>query len=446
MGAVTLLAGVAPAAALGGAPGVRLVRRSRPVNVTITGALTVSWSSDPARGCAAAGLCGVTGSLEMLPGGTTGSSGGPPPLEPQDQTATVRELTRSADGAPVSTCAAVTPLDFTLAIRHTPQGLRAVMPAGAGFLPPSSGPCAGPTGLDLQALALPARRVGAHSYELSGTTAFPAGSFDVTVASTLRALVTYGNSSPGGGLGSGSFLGSGSGPPQPRMHRALQETADVEYRIQPLTGSLTTQFSGLASPYCAALGACGANGRLTEDITVGGSISFTASRFVDRVLNRRAVLRDLRSGRLRLDTYLLGPPAHEATSETLAQADGTTCRDSISGGLFAFQATAHRGRNQLTLSSQSGPSGNDPLRTRCPGPPATQVIGGGQEIAAAPLATSALGRAHLTLSLSGNGTFSGLGWAGTRAGRLVLRLTRIRERAATHRVQVFSGQPGVTLP
>src|SRR5271155_5666391 len=52
--AVIAMARAAPGAA-GAPPPVT------PVATSLTGSLTVSWSGDPSRGCAAAGLCGVTG-------------------------------------------------------------------------------------------------------------------------------------------------------------------------------------------------------------------------------------------------------------------------------------------------------------------------------------------------------------------------------------------------
>jgi hypothetical protein len=453
VGVVALLAGSAPVTAPAAPIALSMLRPSRLVNVTITGSLTVSWSGDPARGCAAAGLCGVTGSVEMLPTGTSGTSGGPAPLEPQDETATIREVTQSAAGAVVSTCADVAPVDFTLSVRHVPQGLRAVIPVGAAFLPPSSGPCAGPTASDLVRLTLSARRFGAHSYDLSGTTRFSAGPFDVVADSTLRALVTYGNSIPGGGLvgaivGTGSFFGPGPGLTRPtRTRPALEETADVQYRIQAVEGSLSTTFSGLPAPLCAPLGACGDSGRLVESIAADGSLSFSAARIVPRPVGRAVALRDLRSGRMRLNGFLGVSPAREVVSETLVQRDGTTCTDSGSGGRFDFQVTVRRRGDQLQLVSPGGSFGVDPLRTRCPGPSAADVLGGRSQIfAAAPLAPSELGRRHLTLSLSTAGTFSGLSWSGSRGGTVVLTLTQVRERAGTHRVRLVLGEPGVTLP
>ncbi|MGH2855968.1 MAG: hypothetical protein ACRDMJ_00630, partial [Solirubrobacteraceae bacterium] len=102
--ACTALA-AAPAA---GAPG-------RQVTTTMTGALTIAWQADPARGCAAAGLCGVSGSLEMLAGGSgqssSSSGGGPSPIQAElmDPTAAARVMTLGAAGAPDATCTDLVP-------------------------------------------------------------------------------------------------------------------------------------------------------------------------------------------------------------------------------------------------------------------------------------------------------------------------------------------------
>jgi hypothetical protein len=77
----TLLA--AAAIALGAAPAAT----ARQINVELTGELTIAWTAESAQGCAAAGLCGISGSLEALPGGGTSSVGGPPDLELSDERA-----------------------------------------------------------------------------------------------------------------------------------------------------------------------------------------------------------------------------------------------------------------------------------------------------------------------------------------------------------------------
>ena len=111
-------------------------------NVSLTGSLTITWRGDPARGCAATSQCGVSGALEVVPSGESGSSSGIP-IELQDGSAAARVTERAADGTVTSTCADLVPVDLSFALRHVRGRLRAV---STGFFePPSAGRCAGPT-------------------------------------------------------------------------------------------------------------------------------------------------------------------------------------------------------------------------------------------------------------------------------------------------------------
>jgi hypothetical protein len=79
--------------------------RLRQVNVALTGSLTITWTGSPAAGCAAAGVCGVSGSVEMhLGNSSASSSGGAAPLEVTDPNAVARVQTTAPDGT-VITCA-----------------------------------------------------------------------------------------------------------------------------------------------------------------------------------------------------------------------------------------------------------------------------------------------------------------------------------------------------
>src|SRR5579884_3039477 len=86
------------AALVMGGVGLVPAASARQLNVTVTGALTISWTAEPSLGCAAAGLCGVTGSIEILPAGSSGSSGGPAPIELTDFRATARVIQRGTGG------------------------------------------------------------------------------------------------------------------------------------------------------------------------------------------------------------------------------------------------------------------------------------------------------------------------------------------------------------
>ena len=63
----------------------------------MTGPLTIAWHGDAAHGCATAGLCGVSGTVQMTFGGESASSGGgSPPLLADDDNAVARVQTRAA--------------------------------------------------------------------------------------------------------------------------------------------------------------------------------------------------------------------------------------------------------------------------------------------------------------------------------------------------------------
>lgn len=444
---VTLaLPGVASAAA----------RATHSETVILTGSLTIAWSGDSARGCAAAGECGVSGALQILP---TGETSGTPtvPLEVSDFNAAARVIGRGPDGSVQTSCADLVPVEVTLGIRHVAGRLRAVM--NGPFEAPSSGRCAGPTAQDLVGLSLPARRLGAHSYDLSGETTFGAGPFSVTTISTLRALVTIGGSATGAGLGpigliggtGGSFSGTFPVGSPPQTHRVLQESAAYDYRIQGVTGTLSTTFAGLAEPLCLPVGACNTTGELSESFAAGGMITFSGSRTVKRRVGSAAALADLRAGRMRLTDTFSATLIREVLGERLRAATGMTC---TAQGQLAFTGQSRSGGpgvDELLLGPglQGGlgiPSA-DPVRTRCPGPSAEDVLGGRR----APLATGAvtageLGASQLSVTLNGAGDFTGSGYAGTRSGSVVLTLALVRARGGTRRVRQFGGVPGVGLP
>jgi hypothetical protein len=441
-GALLALAALVPALAAKSRP-------APPVTVELVGSLTIAWQGDQTRGCAAEGLCGVSGSLQMLPGGTMSSSPGPPPLELSDQASVARVIERSASGATESTCADLVPVDVVFHVADA-GGLRAVVdPGGSGQLP-SAGRCAGPTAGDLSALTLPARKLGSHGYDFSGQTSFGAGPFTVTVASTVRALFSRGLTGLGGiGVLSTSTTSTGVviGTPVPKLPTRLQEHAELDYRVKGLTGALTTTFAGLAPPLCDALGACRTTGTVHETFTAGGVVSFIGMRMVKHRVGTRAALADLRAGRLGVYDSFQGLPIEETATETLTGPDGATCSDRRLEGPFRPAPSPTRGHVielKLTGGQQPfffGGGGLDAFRTRCPGPSAADVLGT-SPLAAATLPVSALGAHALTITLGGGGSFTASAYAGKRAGSLVLSLVLEHARGGTSRVPVFP-RPGV---
>ena len=374
----------------------------RQVNVALTGSLTITWTGSPVAGCAAVGVCGVSGSVEMHLGNrSASSSGGPTPLEVADPSAVARVQTAAADGT-VITCADLVPVDFNLAVRRTGGAPRTTIDAPTSIALPSAGRCAGPTGSDLSGLSLPARRFGAHGYDMSGRSSFTGGPFQVTVFSSVHAHITFGS---GGGtppFGGGSFTGVGQGATQPAKPRsALEESATVVYRMTGLDGALTTGFAGLAPPQCAPLGACGANGRLVQSFATRGTLSFSGTRIVRRRVGPSAALADLRRGRLRLfDTFPVSS-IRVTTHETISESHGVACNDTSTMRLGSASDRAHGTTDELLLSPNPGefPAGAlDPFRTRCPGPSASDIlVRNGRPMAAATVTAGELGDPRLSI-------------------------------------------------
>jgi hypothetical protein len=425
--------------------------RARQVNVTLTGGLTVVWTGDPARGCAAAGQCGVRGSLQMVQGdeAASESGGGAPPLELSDQSAVARVQTTAPDGT-FTGCADLVPVDFFLTVRKTRGAARATLDASDALGAPSSGRCAGPTAADIGTMKLPARQMGSRGYDLSGQTSFGAGPFEVTAISTVRAHFTYGNQGDQVGLGGFGFLSGGVGgggstrPLKPRP--ALQESAMARYRITGVSGALDTDFAGVAPPLCDGLGDCGATGRLTQTISTHGTVLFAGTRLVSHRVGLSGALADLRRGRLLLFDSFGVRPIHETVAEMLSQSDGASCTDTGSLRLArTSSAGPHRGVDELALAAGAGELGfgsPDPFRTRCPGPSTADIIGtGGGSVATATVTAGELGDRHLSIAFRPRAAFDGPDYSGRRTGSVVVSMTLVHQSGGTRRVKRVPHEP-----
>jgi hypothetical protein len=410
-------------------------RRVTSPNLELVGSLTFTWQGDPARGCAVAGLCGVSGSLEMVPSGGFASAPGPPSIELVDPDSAARVIDLSPSGT-ATACADPVPVDVLFAIRRS----HATPNQDFAIELPSAGRCAGPTAADLLALSLPARGLGRHGYDLSGGMTFGAGPFTVTATSSLRTVLQ----GSGGAIVTTSTSGSFPlAPPRVLPRRLLSEHADAVYRVAAATGSFTTTFSGLAPPLCDPLGACGASGVLHEIVAAGGTVRFSGTRVVKRRVNARKALTDLKDGRLGFG--LSGPPISGTLSETLAQADGTTCADTVERATPLMQApgpdtTVALGPGAFSFGGPGMTS--DPLRTRCPGPSAGDVLGR-SALATATVPMHALGDPRLILTFTSGhaGSFSAGDYAGERTGTVVLTLVLVRAGGGTVRTPPFPTIP-----
>lgn len=431
------------------AAGPAAAAASQPLTTTyvqLRGSLTVSWSGDPSDGCAAQGVCGVTGSLQMVPTSTSGeSSSSPepslPPLELTDEAAVARVVQTAAGGSTPAACADVVPVDFDLAVSSRDGTLRATVNRIESFELPSSGRCAGPTQADMVALTLPARRLH-DGYDLSGQATFRAGPFAVAVTSTVRALVS---DRPPAGPATVLVAGAGSrvtvvAPPPGRSE--LLENAQLTYRVTSIRGGLSQSFTALAAPLCEPLGACGTGGELSESFSGGGVFGFSGTRVVTRRVGKRAALADLAAGRLNLEALQQAASFPSTVRETLIEPGGTTCTDAASQPASLSGAGTRHGRTvTLSLSPSGllqGPSGAvDPLRTRCPGPSRADVLGPqGGALATATLPASDLGRRRLTLTFQHPGAFQGSAYDGQRGGSVVLTLRLTGTSGGTARLEV----------
>jgi hypothetical protein len=433
--------GVGAVAALGVlAPSLPAATRVREFpDLYLAGALTLAWHGDPSRGCAAAGVCGVTGSLEIVPeAGSTAPAAAT--LELIDPFAAARAIDVSANGAIGAACADLVPVDLYLAVRRTSAGgLRAVTDPGfsSGQLP-SAGRCAGPTVSDLLTLALPARKLGRHGYDLSGRSTLGAGPFAVTVISSLRAI-SHGRAISITSSGSTGVIRVG-GPPRPGHRRVLEEHAEVVYRVAGVSGALTTTFSGVPAPLCDPLGACGSTGTLSESLAARGTVTFSGSRSVTRRVGTLAALADLGAGRLAVNVNATA--LRRTLSETLAWPSGTTCTDANTqmASLIDFPGPSE-GLTLVPGNPRTGPGVVDPLRTRCPGPSGTDVLGIAQlatPLATGAVPTTAIGAHTMTVPLASHATFLSDDYAGARAGSLVLSLVAVRASGGTSSVPAYT--------
>jgi hypothetical protein len=394
------------------------------------GTIDYVWTGVPSRGCALVGLCGVTGSLQVVSDETSSSEGGPPSIEVTDDSSVVRV---EYPGSPNRIC--VDPLLYDVNFVLTGRHAGASQPYGDV----SAGQCAGPVAADLASVRLPVRREANGDYEMSGSLSFGAGPFEVRVISNMRALVSR---IGGGSSGTGSYPGPPPGS-YPKPHRVLVEEAHVFYRATAVSGALVDSFAGSAAPLCEPLAACGTTGSVRLTINrVAEEFGFGGMRIVKRRVSKSRALADLRAGRLPFgdNAYGLTPTATLAGS---VSGPGTSnCTSAIrSSSLVAFASRPTSTTDELFLRPygvDNISSNQDPLRTRCPGPAGSTIVGNAA-IADGSIPVSGLGAPVIELVLTNPGRFTGLGYAGTRTGSIVITLTREKVTAGTVRARAIGG-------
>lgn len=425
-----LLAGAAPAAA--------------DEQLAETGSVAYSWHGDPARGCAAEGLCDVQGSVIVRPSSPAdlSSTGGGTYDASIDATVTIRVQT-GAD-APVG-CVDLAQNDASDLLIDRARGGRLFATVSP---PPSSGRCAGPLQRDLAALTLPVQKSGRRllSFDLRTVKAFSAGPFSGSLVSTLvlkpetSALAGGLSGIFTGGSSSGSFFPTPGTAPGPKLHPVLYEHVEFTYALTSQAASLEASFSGEPEPLCVTAGSCGVTGVLALSLPsrYRDTIVITARGVVRKRVGSRQTIADFESGRL-------GPGSGEGAAtlqvtETLTNPDGSTCR-ATSSSRFDYGWSFGIARRELQIQLDEPPGlfgpGAPLFRSYCPGPSDVDVLGGGPligtPIAQGSAAFSDLPNHATTVALTNPGSFDGDGYTGTRTGAIDLALTLERVRAGTER-------------
>lgn len=409
------------------------VRTVKNESIIATGSLTYTWSGDPARGCAAVGVCGIHGELILRPQ-TSGQNVAPGlgPVSVFLDPSSAARVVRKEGGAVVGECVDLPASSFDMLFFTLPR--RGAKTSATIQSPPSSGRCAGPTGADLARVSVRVRRTGRLSFDLTGTRSFTAGPFSGTLVSTVRLAPA-----PASFGAEGSSSVGSSGPGGPTAARPLLEFVQLRYRVSPAPSGIETRFSGASPPGCQILDACATSGSLAFSIQPTRTLTVIGERQVHSRLSREQVLNDVRQGRLSLSTYVV---MAGRVSETFNWSDGSSCRDTVttpslilSDG-FAGAPTAGR-TIPVTLIANGGP-GSNVFRTRCPGPDDADLFGantngGPQTYARGSVTTAQLLAKQSVVMLSEPGAFNGLGYVGSRSGAVALNLTLTKVTARTQR-------------
>ncbi len=395
----------------------------------VSGSVVATWHGDPARGCAAAGLCNSLGSATYRPGfdgrltvagdnvSFAGADTGEPPV------VRVRDW---ATPAPVA-CADVLESIFSpLSFDYLGDELQVSLEA----LDLSAGRCAGPRTLDL-AHAFPRgtiktselRRAGG-TVDLSARTRFAAGPFSGEVISTVR--VRLGRVQiRRGGIGPGVLQLPGSRGKPGRFW-----VLDLQYRIAGVSGALVTDFRGIADPACGALGACEASGSSSYALGgVSGRIDVLAGaplRSGHRPPSVRVALRRLRRGSLAAYSQNRLWQANATVRESFSS-PGSNCSDSLYTEPPTVDSRSTSKGLVLLLDSNDLSPVADTLRTRCPGPSQADVLGAAS-LAHGSVDFAELGSKTLQVTAVTSRTFTSGAYTGSRRGQLQLDLGLLWKR------------------
>jgi hypothetical protein len=411
-----------------------------------SGDITLTWHGDPARGCAAAGVCDVSGSLTYTPDDvfTYGELQADGRFEPDEldldsgDSSTVRVRTGNSAGES-GLCLDLVENSFELALRRGSGGHYRVGLFNddvGGF---SSGRCAGPLRQELASLfpigSFDAGGLGRHSavLDLSQKRPFVAGPFSGELTSTIRARMPRVEADD---ESSSSTIPSNL---LPRKRRELMLV--MEYRLRQGSGSLVSNFAGTAHPFCLPFDACGVRGSINYSASAtpdSGSLTIYAHRRVGKheQVSLRSALRDLRANRLRLELLLdPGEGTQGRVSSSLSRADGSTCTDPGESASTDIALEQRRGGIRFGLDA-SDDATVDALRTHCQGPD-ERDIRGAEPLAGAIVTYRELLRKRVRVRLTPKASFASVAYAGTLAGSLGIELDRVALQAGVDYVYPF---------
>jgi hypothetical protein len=414
---VAAVAHAAPAAATPFEAGVR-----------VEGAVTVEYAGTPAAGCAASGLCGVSGVALWTPPKTAllryerGERHVVASLDFFFEPAATRAqvMRRLPDGtAGTCTDARQTSVEVSTVARGRGEAALGLRGAGLGRADLFTTACTGPRPEDLAA-ALPVQRVplailrrdGA-TVDLRGERSFSAGGLAGVVRSTMVLRVDR------------SFPArDASGGRRGDRRPVLLAT----FAIERVTGAIRTGVRADGDPArCGPLDACGLAGTLTERLPVrAGSLRLVSAGGSRGARRRfRAALGLLRPGERRphgpVEAIGVGVwrTAGGTVSADLARPGGVPgCRDRAAAPaaqLFLDVRGRHLEASVLRLSD---------LRTRCPGPYGT--VFGTAASGRVPLRALHRRRIVLRLRQTSRRSSGGFRTVTTPALKVVLRRTSVR--------------------
>jgi hypothetical protein len=429
------------------------------MEATVSGSVSVDFHGDAAAGCAAAGMCGVSGTVTWRPGASAelfafgfrrdgrpytqgllalgqGERGG----EPGSTAAQVRRAASESAGPGLCSDAAAGSVALDLSERRgSSLPVRIAQEDGGGAYGRDSfrTRCAGPAGSDVAAL-LPTRvlstralRRGHRRLDFSADRPFAARGLAGTVHSDV--VITIVRTERGDTSGSGS---EEMGPVTAR-HRLL----DLRYRVKRVSGSVTTSVAGLTDPdACAALDSCGTGGSVTlapsahagrADVQAFGPARHRTPADLRRALG---LLPGRRPSHVQVSGYVAWEGDRGSVTSALTRGGAPDCRDSAPLGTSGYLSLDARGNRLQAAYGYSGEGLGDPLRTRCPGPGIADVAAS-HALATGSLPLSALRHRRVTLHLTRGARFRGDGYRGRTSADLtvVLRRTSVRERIEVER-------------